>query len=298
MEFFGISSAKLILIFVIAIVLLGPDQVPQMVKTVGKFIRDFRRWTNEMNKEFNEATGDLRKEFNDTVSGLRDEIEQTQTDLRSQLNPLTEVFRDPLGTMTAQTPEPIPVAAPAFAAPVAAVPALSNEANPLAVQTPTYTPPESVTYTAPETAVSPTGVPFGFDGTNGGYTNGANGVTDAGATNGTYTNGVSNGYTAPPRATKADPFADLVALAPAPAPAVTTVTAEPFATFGDFTAFTTPTPLEPIPTVAVESVPEPTPEAVSVATPVALAEPVALTPRPASIGRSVAGTKYGRKRAS
>ncbi len=141
MDIFGISSAKLILIFIIAIILLGPDQVPVIVKTVGKTIRDFRKFVNETTKEFNDVTGDIRKEFTDTVGDLRSEIASTQAELKSQfdfsdvMSPITAAMRDPLGTLTTPT---APESAPVLAAGAATV----NEANPLATQTVPYTPPQ------------------------------------------------------------------------------------------------------------------------------------------------------------
>ncbi len=43
MEILGFSAAKIILILIIAIVIFGPDKVPEMARTVGKTIRDVRR---------------------------------------------------------------------------------------------------------------------------------------------------------------------------------------------------------------------------------------------------------------
>lgn len=295
MEFFGLSSAKIILILIIAVVLLGPDQVPQMVRTVGKFIRDFRRFTSEMSKEFNEATGDLRKEFTDTIGDLKGEIEQTQSDLRSQLDPLTDTLRDPLGLQTAQA-SPVPVAAAIPLTPMDAT--TTTETNPFAAQVPAYTPPQAQTWMPPEAApvLAETN---GFDshstngsdsgnGTNATYTNGVNGVY----TNGTGygTNGINGSASAPVRATKADPFADLVTLAPVPAsppvPDFTTVTSADVATFA-------PVPLPPMSSEAGESASESAPELVAVAD-----APVSLPVGKAVVGRGVSGTRYGRKRAS
>jgi sec-independent protein translocase protein TatA len=91
MEIFGFSAAKILLILTIAIVLFGPDKVPEMAAQVGRVIRDFRRFTREMTQEFNEATGGLREEFTTIAQDLQGELAETQADLRRQLD-LTGTF--------------------------------------------------------------------------------------------------------------------------------------------------------------------------------------------------------------
>jgi len=316
MDFFGISSAKLILIFIIAIILLGPDQVPVIVKTVGKTIRDFRRFVNETTKEFNDVTGDLRKEFTDTVGDLRTEIASTQAELKSQfdfsevMSPITDAMRDPLGTLTTPaaqaTPEPVPVLAGATAV---------NESNPLATQTVPYTPPQpTAAFAIPEpevsapafdfsalsaTAPEPITVQTPYAESLASATNGIG--NDAAQLNG---NGAAPMPFTSPRATKADPFADLTVLAPArPAPAAAFTVSEPIVPEATTDAVVPLTSFALAPNDAPE--PEAGLAAIPVVTEPALPEPVSIAPAPVpitarreAIGRSVAGTKYGRKRAS
>jgi len=325
MDFFGISSAKLILIFIIAIILLGPDQVPVIVKTVGKTIRDFRRFVNETTKEFNDVTGDIRKEFTDTVGDLRTEIASTQAELKSQfdfsevMSPITDAMRDPLGALTTATttaPEAVPVLAGATAAnTMAAAAAVVNEANPLATQSVPYTPPQPMAaFATPEPeaptptfdfSVAPTTAPEPITV----QTPYAESL--AAATNGTAMPVALHG----PRATKADPFADLAVLTPARPASVVEVIAPALATDvvaspaspaspAVLDAFaiaandrTEPGPgLAAILVVAEQTSPEPISFMSAVPTPAEPA-PVSLAARRAVVGHSVAATRYGRKRA-
>jgi sec-independent protein translocase protein TatB len=102
-EIFGFSAAKIVVILTIAIVLFGPDKVPEMAAQVGRLIRDFRRYTREMTQEFSEATGGLRDEFATLAQDLRGELTEAQADLRRQLD-LTGVFGE-TGAVTAGMPE-------------------------------------------------------------------------------------------------------------------------------------------------------------------------------------------------
>lgn len=72
MEIFGIGLPELLLIGVIALIVLGPERLPEAARTLGKGIADFRRaveparsaWT-ELTNEMNEVTGGITR----TVSG-------------------------------------------------------------------------------------------------------------------------------------------------------------------------------------------------------------------------------------
>lgn len=86
MELFGFSAAKIIALLIIAIVIFGPDKVPEMARTVGRTVRDLRRFIGDMSKDFNDATGGLKDEFTAITQDLREELEATQADLRGQLD--------------------------------------------------------------------------------------------------------------------------------------------------------------------------------------------------------------------
>jgi sec-independent protein translocase protein TatB len=45
---FNIGAGELALIFVIALLVLGPTRLPELARGIGKFIREFRRQTDEV----------------------------------------------------------------------------------------------------------------------------------------------------------------------------------------------------------------------------------------------------------
>jgi len=69
---FGMGWQEILLILVIAVLVIGPDQLPQVARTIGKLIAQFRRFTNDMrdslNKEFSDRE-DLKdfKEFHQSI---------------------------------------------------------------------------------------------------------------------------------------------------------------------------------------------------------------------------------------
>jgi|GEM_PF-608902 len=69
---FGMGWQEILLILVVAVLVIGPDQLPQVARTIGKLVAQFRRLSNELrdtvNREFteNEDFKDFR-EFHQSI---------------------------------------------------------------------------------------------------------------------------------------------------------------------------------------------------------------------------------------
>jgi Tat protein translocase TatB subunit len=48
---FGISGQELFLILLVALIVLGPKKLPEMAKTIGKFLGEFQRATDDFKRE-------------------------------------------------------------------------------------------------------------------------------------------------------------------------------------------------------------------------------------------------------
>ena len=82
---FGINFSEIILIFVIALLIFGPKQIPQIATQVGKFIYKIRIYVNKMKHDIYTESGlesgfneikNTRQELLNIYSGLRDEVRQ------------------------------------------------------------------------------------------------------------------------------------------------------------------------------------------------------------------------------
>ncbi len=49
---FGIGGSEIIIIAIVVLVLFGPDKLPQMARTVGRFMREFKRYQSMMEATF------------------------------------------------------------------------------------------------------------------------------------------------------------------------------------------------------------------------------------------------------
>jgi sec-independent protein translocase protein TatB len=56
---FGIGVAELLLIFVVALLVLGPDQLPGVARTLAKFMGEFRRAGEDLRLNIMSASNDV-----------------------------------------------------------------------------------------------------------------------------------------------------------------------------------------------------------------------------------------------
>ncbi len=75
---FGIGMPELIIIFVIALIIIGPKKLPDLARALGKGMAEFRKATNEIkaNIDISDEIKGMEEELADSVSGI---IEETET---------------------------------------------------------------------------------------------------------------------------------------------------------------------------------------------------------------------------
>lgn len=104
LNLFGLSPGEIVLIMMIAMVVIGPEKIPETAASVGKWIREFRRVTTELTQQFT------------------DENPFTEIQRAFSLTDLTNSLNSPL-------PGPAPVAAaPEVAVAIAEAPVVSATA--------------------------------------------------------------------------------------------------------------------------------------------------------------------------
>ena len=74
---FGIGMPELIIIFVIALIIIGPKKLPDLARALGKGMAEFRKATNEIksNLDMGEDLKGIEEELTDSVSGMIHEAE-------------------------------------------------------------------------------------------------------------------------------------------------------------------------------------------------------------------------------
>ena len=83
MNFFNIGTAELLLIFAIALIVVGPRRLPEVARSLGKIVNDLRR----MSQEF---TTDLTRELEAPAK----ELAEVKQELEAPVKELTEMKQE------------------------------------------------------------------------------------------------------------------------------------------------------------------------------------------------------------
>jgi sec-independent protein translocase protein TatB len=75
MNILGVGPAELLLIFVIALIVLGPGKLPELARTLGKALRELRRMSLEVTAEFAKELRDMEA-ISSEVKETTEEIKQ------------------------------------------------------------------------------------------------------------------------------------------------------------------------------------------------------------------------------
>jgi sec-independent protein translocase protein TatB len=119
---FGIGWSEFVVIGVVALIAIGPKELPGVLRMVGQSIGKIRRMANEFQGQFQEAMreaemADVRKEFDDIsasatsvanfdpVAEANKEMESAFTEKPAETPPAAEV---PLPEISVPLPEPLP----------------------------------------------------------------------------------------------------------------------------------------------------------------------------------------------
>jgi Tat protein translocase TatB subunit len=79
--FFNLGPEKLILIFVIALIVLGPDKLPQAARSMGRVVAEFRRISGGFQSEIRDALNDPKDALSAAVADVRQELNGVRQDL-------------------------------------------------------------------------------------------------------------------------------------------------------------------------------------------------------------------------
>lgn len=79
---FGISFSELLLIFIIALVVFGPEQLPAIAKKIGGFVGSIKRLQKNFSDQIYQQTGmeqlsQLKEELNSAVNQIRTSLRNT-----------------------------------------------------------------------------------------------------------------------------------------------------------------------------------------------------------------------------
>jgi len=83
-EFLGIGYQEILLVFVLMLVVVGPQRMPAVAYQIGKAVRTLQKYARAVRDEFSEELDYIDEQYR----GLRDEIETTSASIREEQNKL------------------------------------------------------------------------------------------------------------------------------------------------------------------------------------------------------------------
>jgi sec-independent protein translocase protein TatB len=108
---FDITSSKLLILAIVALIVVGPKDLPILLRTVGKYLGVIRRQAAEFRQQFDEAMREaeldhLKKEFENVKREVRATMDEGARAVESQFE-AAAVKEDPLkfGTAMPATPQ-------------------------------------------------------------------------------------------------------------------------------------------------------------------------------------------------
>jgi sec-independent protein translocase protein TatB len=98
MQFFGVGILELMVILVVAVVVVGPDKLPEFAADLARWIRQARAYGQHLTRDFNEVIGDLEKE----VGASRDDWKEIASLVTRQGTDLTRLMGDTTSSITGE----------------------------------------------------------------------------------------------------------------------------------------------------------------------------------------------------
>ena len=87
---FDISFSELLLIGIVALVVLGPERLPRVARTVGHMFGRAQRYMNEVKS-------DIQREIDlDEISSIKKQMEDASSSIKQSVNQLGSQLKDPL----------------------------------------------------------------------------------------------------------------------------------------------------------------------------------------------------------
>jgi len=122
---FDIGWSELVVIAVVALIAIGPKELPAVLRTVGQYMGKIRRMANEFQDQFREAMreaemADIKKQVDEMTAAAQD---------ITRYNPLDDVHKELNSALSDKPAEADSVQSAVQASPEAVPPAVSADAN-------------------------------------------------------------------------------------------------------------------------------------------------------------------------
>ncbi len=85
---------ELIVVFVVALLVIGPDKLPRYAQMLGKALREFRNATQDMTKELKENVVEPLEKAQEPLREAMEPLEEMDREIRSSVSDVDRSFKD------------------------------------------------------------------------------------------------------------------------------------------------------------------------------------------------------------
>lgn len=97
---FDISFTELLIIAVVALVVLGPERLPKVARTMGHLLGRAQRYMGDIKR-------DIQKEMElEDIKDLKEEMHKASSSVKSSISDLSKEFKDPLKKFESDLKDP------------------------------------------------------------------------------------------------------------------------------------------------------------------------------------------------
>ena len=109
---FDITSSKLLLLGIVALLVIGPKDFPALLRTIGKYVGIVRGHAKEFRAQFDEAMreselADLKKDVENIARETEASLQATGQTVESSLNEARQSIDTSIDTATKPPPDPV-----------------------------------------------------------------------------------------------------------------------------------------------------------------------------------------------
>lgn len=90
MGFLGMGMQEIVIIAIVGLIIFGPDRLPELAGQAGKFLRDAKKMTSDLQGEFERESGvnvrELRGQVDKELAGIKGELAGVNSTLQKEAN--------------------------------------------------------------------------------------------------------------------------------------------------------------------------------------------------------------------
>ncbi len=85
-----ISGAEIFVVIFFVLLFFGSKAIPDVARTLGKGMREFKKATDEIKKEIDASTGGIKKDFEDIKSSITKETQSITSTINKETNSIAQ----------------------------------------------------------------------------------------------------------------------------------------------------------------------------------------------------------------